>query len=372
MTMNFKGLALPGIRNLMPYKGGKPIEEVEREFGVSKIVKLCSNESPLGVSPLVRSAIIDALDESSRYPDGSGYYLKKKLSTNLSVNSNQLTLGNGSNDLLELLAKSFLGSDHSAIFSQHAFLVYKLVVTAQGASSIVVPAKNWGHDLQAMSDAVEKHTRLIFIANPNNPTGTFVALDEIKQFMRGIPENVLVVIDEAYFEYVDFNEYGTALDLIHQFPNLVVTRTFSKAYGLASLRVGFSVSHPDIAEVLNRVRQPFNVNSLALVGAIASLDDHNHLKESIEVNRNGYKQLVEGVNLLGLDFIPSACNFISIKIPNNANNLYKMLLHKGVITRTIEVYDMPDHLRVSVGLQEENKYFLDSLKDLLDGRGGRL
>jgi len=251
-------------------------------------------------------------------------------------------------------------------------LVYKLVVTAQGASSIVVPAKNWGHDLQAMSDAVEKHTRLIFIANPNNPTGTFVGLDEIKQFIKGIPENVLVVIDEAYFEYVDFKEYGTALDLIHQFPNLVVTRTFSKAYGLASLRVGFSVSHPDIAEVINRVRQPFNVNSLALVGALASLDDHEHLKKSIEVNRNGYEQLVNGVNFLGLDFIPSACNFISIKIPNNANNIYKMLLHKGVITRTIEMYDMPDHLRVSVGLPEENKYFLDSLKDLLDSRGGRL
>jgi|TARA_B110000503_G_scaffold136631_1_gene219328 histidinol-phosphate aminotransferase len=369
MTVNFKSLALPGIQNLMPYQGGKAIEEVEREFSISGVIKLCSNENPLGLSLVAKSAIMNALDDSARYPDSNGYHLKKKLAERLLVNPSQLTLGNGSNDLLELVAKSFLGSNHSAVFSQHAFLVYKLVVTAQNAKSIVVPAKNWGHDLQAISDAIEDSTRLVFIANPNNPTGTYVGLTELKAFMGGIPGNVLVVVDEAYFEYVDTLEYETALELINEYPNLLVTRTFSKAYGLASLRIGYSVSHSSIAEILNRVRQPFNVNGLALAAAKAILDDHEYLKKSIEVNRNGYQQLVAGINELNLKFIPSVGNFIAIEVPGSVRSLYKRLLNRGVITRIIDVYEMPNHLRVSIGLREENERFLGSLKDLLGSKG---
>ena len=368
MTMNFKSLALPGIQNLMPYQGGKAAEEVERELGISDVVKLCSNENPSGASLIAKSAIINVLDDIARYPDSNGYHLKQKLTEKLSVKSSQLTLGNGSNDLLELVVKSFLGSNHSAVFSQHAFLVYKLAVAAQNAKSIIVPAKNWGHDLQAMSEAIEDDTRLIFIANPNNPTGTYVGLAEIKTFMGSIPENVLVVVDEAYFEYVDAPGYETVLGLINEHPNLLVTRTFSKAYGLASLRIGYSVSHSSIAEILNRVRQPFNVNSLALAAATAILDDHEYLQKSIEINRNGYQQLTAGINELSLKFIPSVGNFIAIEAPGNVHSLHKRLLKKGVITRTIDVYEMPDHLRVSVGTHEENECFLGSLKDFLDSK----
>lgn len=369
MTINFKDLALPGIRDLLPYKGGKPIEEVEREFGISKAIKLCSNENPVGLCPSAKSAIIDALDSSNRYPDGNGYYLKKKLAKKISVNINQLTLGNGSNDLLELIAKSFLGSCHSAIYSQHAFLVYKIVVTAQGAKSIVVDAKNWSHNLPGMFDSIQDNTRLIFIANPNNPTGTFIKLNEIYDFMENIPENILVVIDEAYFEYVYSDGYGSALNLITQYPNIIVTRSFSKAYGLAALRIGYSISHPDIAEILNRVRQPFNVNSLALVSASAILDDEKFLKKTVKINSNGYKKLTDGFRQLKLDFIPSVGNFITVEMPGDVVSIHKKLLQKGIITRMVDVYDMPNHLRFSIGLHNENIALLDNLKELLASRG---
>ena len=369
MTINFKDLALPGIQELLPYKGGKPIEEVERELGISNVIKLCSNENPAGLSPIAKTAIMGALDSSARYPDGNGYFLKEKLAEKLSIDTNQLTLGNGSNDLLELIAKSFLGSDHSAVYSKHAFLVYKIVVTAQGAKSIIVPAKNWGHDLQAMAISIENSTRLIFIANPNNPTGTYFKLSEIKVFMESVPENILVVIDEAYFEYISVDGYGTALDLISQFPNIIVTRSFSKAYGLAALRIGYSISHPDIAEILNRVRQPFNVNSLALVAATAILDDYIFLEKTININTAGYKQLTDGIKQLSLDFIPSVGNFVAIKMPGHMSDLHKKFLKKGIITRMIDVYDMPNHLRISIGLPEENDFFLINLRNFLESKG---
>jgi histidinol-phosphate aminotransferase len=369
MTINFKDLALPGIRDLQPYKGGKSIEEVEREYSIPEAIKLCSNENPFGLSPLAKNAIINVLDSSNRYPDGNGYHLKKKLSKKLSIESSQITLGNGSNDLLELIARAFLGPSYSAIYSQHAFLVYKIIVTAQGAKSIVVDANNWSHDLSAMLDSIKDNTRMIFIANPNNPTGTFIRLDEIINFIENVQKDILVVIDEAYFEYVDVDGYGSAIKLITHYPNIIVTRSFSKAYGLAALRVGYSISHPDIAEILNRTRQPFNVNSLALASASAILDDEVFLKKTIEINKDGYKQLTKGFRELGLDFIPSVGNFISIKTPDTAVHLYNGLLTKGIITRMIEVYDMPSHLRVSIGLPDENKAFLDNLKELLISGG---
>lgn len=384
MTTDFKSLALPGVQHLKPYQGGKPIEELERELGIQGAIKLASNENPLGLSSVARKAIEATLVDGARYPDGNGFYLKCKLSEKHAVNPNQLTLGNGSNDVLDLLARGFLGAEHNAVFSQHAFVVYQLAVTAQGASSIVVPAQNWGHDLLAMADAVDDDTRLIFIANPNNPTGTWVGLGEIEDLMTKVPEQVLVVIDEAYYEYANNKyegrpDYGSAVALQSRYPNLVVTRTFSKAYGLASLRVGYGISHPDVADILNRIRQPFNINSMALAAAVAVLDDKDYLNQSVEINQQGYQQLTSGFNQLGLSFIPSAGNFVAVEVPD-ALVLYQKLLERGVIVRPIGLYEMPNHLRISIGLPEENQRFLDALTELLklgndsfanDGSGGQ-
>ena len=366
MTTDFKSLALPGVQHLKPYQGGKPIEELERELGIQGAIKLASNENPLGLSPVARKAIEATLIDGARYPDGNGYYLKCKLSEKLGVSPNQLTLGNGSNDVLDLLARGFLNAEHSAIFSQHAFVVYQLAVTAQGAASIIVPAKNWSHDLESMASAIDSHTRLMFIANPNNPTGTWVALNEIDTLMTKVPEHVIVVVDEAYFEYADMPGYDSALSLMGQFPNLVITRTFSKAYGLASLRVGYAISHPDVADILNRIRQPFNINSMALAAALAILDDQDYLDRSIDINRRGYQQLVNGFEKLGLSFIPSAGNFIAVEIPGDTQGMYQRLLEQGVIVRPISLYEMPNHLRISIGLPEENQRFIDVLGGLLD------
>lgn len=369
MTKNFKSLALPGVQHLKPYQGGKPIEELERELGIQGAIKLASNENPMGLSPVARKAIESSLVDVARYPDGNGYYLKCKLAEKLGVSPDQLTLGNGSNDVLDLLTRGFLDAEHSAIFSQHAFVIYQLAVTAQGAESIIVPAKNWGHDLEAMANAIDEHTRLIFIANPNNPTGTWVDIDMIEALMEKVPWNIIVVVDEAYFEYVDIAGYDSALSLMSKYPNLVITRTFSKAYGLASLRVGYAVSHPDVADILNRIRQPFNINSMALAAALAILDDQDYLERSIEINRLGYQQLVSGFEQLGLSFIPSAGNFIAVEIPGDTQAMYQRLLEQGVIVRPISLYEMPNHLRVSIGLPEENQRFLDVLGKLLDSEG---
>jgi histidinol-phosphate aminotransferase len=365
MTKDFKSLALPGVQHLKPYQGGKPIEELERELGIKGAIKLASNENPLGLSPVARKAIEATLIDGARYPDGNGYYLKCKLAEKLDVSPNQLTLGNGSNDVLDLLARGFLDAEHNAIFSQHAFVVYQLAVTAQGAKSIIVPAKGWGHDLEAMANAIDEHTRLMFIANPNNPTGTWVDIEVVEALMKKVPWNIIVVIDEAYFEYADMAGYDSALSLMDQYPNLVVTRTFSKAYGLASLRVGYAISHPDVADILNRIRQPFNINSMALAAALAVLDDQDYLDRSIDINRRGYQQLVSGFERLGLSFIPSAGNFIAVEIPGDTQAMYQRLLEQGVIVRPIGLYEMPNHLRVSIGLPEENQRFLDVLGGLL-------
>lgn len=365
MRMDLKSLALPGVQHLQPYQGGKPLDELERELGISGAIKLASNENPLGLSELAKAAIEASFENGARYPDGNGFYLKRRLAEKLAVSVSQLTLGNGSNEVLELLARGFLGQQHNAIIAEHAFVVYQLVITAQNANAIVVPASNWGHDLSAMAAAVNEHTRLLFIANPNNPTGTWVSLASIKALLQELPDTVLVVVDEAYFEYVDQPGYGSALELIDDYPNLIVTRTFSKAYGLAALRIGYSVSHPDVADILNRLRQPFNVNSPALAAALAVLDDDDYLQRSIDVNRAGYDQLVAGLDALGLGYIPSAGNFIAVQVPGDAPTLYEALLRQGVIVRPIALYDMPHHLRVSIGLPDENQRFLDSLGRLL-------
>lgn len=358
-------LALPGIRELQPYQAGKPIEELERELGISNIVKLASNENPLGISPRVKQALNDRMAQLARYPDANGFYLKDAISRKFGVDASQITLGNGSNDVLELMARTYVSADHEVIFAQHAFVVYPLVTKAIGATPVAVPAKNYGHDLDAMAAAITDKTRMIFIANPNNPTGTFLQSSEIKSFLSKVPEHVFVVLDEAYYEYVPEAERAPSLEWIEQYPNLIVTRTFSKAYGLAGIRAGFAVSHPSVADYMNRIRQPFNMNELALTAAMAALEDDAFLQQSVEVNAEGMKQLVNFCKKHGLNYIPSHGNFLTIETGPESAAIYEKLLHEGVIVRPVAGYELPNHLRVSIGLEAENQAFCDAMEKIL-------
>ena len=365
MSCDFIALATAGVKGLTPYQPGKPVEELERELGISNIIKLASNESPLGPSDAALLAIQAATTQLTRYPDGGGFSLKQALSKKLSVNDDQITLGNGSNDVLDLIARAYLSPGDEAVFSQYAFAVYPISTQAVGATSVITPAKNYGHDLDAMVEAITEKTRVVFIANPNNPTGTWLTKTELEAFLSKVPESVLVVLDEAYFEYVDNAEYPDGLTYLSQYPNIIVTRTFSKAYGLASLRVGYGISSPDIANMLNRVRQPFNVNSLALAAALAVLQDDDYLQRSREMNKNGIAQLESGLEQLGLAYVPSAGNFVLTHFERDALPIFQSLLNSGVIVRPVGNYGMPNSLRVSVGTGPENDRFLKSLKEIL-------
>ncbi|RKZ51824.1 MAG: histidinol-phosphate transaminase [Candidatus Parabeggiatoa sp. nov. 3] len=367
MTCDFFELATSGVQGLQPYQPGKPLEELEREYGIKKAIKLASNENPQGPSPRVLEALQAHLKDIGRYPDGNGFALKKALAQKHGVDMDMITLGNGSNDVLELIARAFVTSAHSILFSEQAFVVYPLVTQAIGATAIVTPAQNWGHDLTAMLAAIREDTRVIFIANPNNPTGTWIDKTRLKAFLEAVPKKVLVVVDEAYFEYsCDNPDYPNSLEWIANLPNLIVTRTFSKAYGLAGLRVGYSISHVDVANLLNRVRQPFNVNSLALIAATVALEDSDYLLQSVALNRAGMQQLTEAFKEMQLDFIPSLGNFIAVEVGSGAK-IYERLLHEGVITRPIGFgYGMPQHLRVSIGTAEENEQFIQALRKVND------
>lgn len=360
-------LALPGVRGLQAYQPGKPIDELERELGITDIIKLASNENPLGPGGAVLRAINAELSELSRYPDGNGFALKSTLAKRLAVDTSQITLGNGSNDILELVARAFVSPENEVIFSQHSFAVYPIVTQAVGAKAVVVPALNWGNDLPAMLAAITDNTRLVFIANPNNPTGTYNAAASIANFVRQVPEHVLVVIDEAYFEYAQYlcSDYATSLPLLSDYSNLLITRTFSKAYGLAGLRIGFSISSPAIANFLNRVRQPFNVNSLAMVAAQAALSDDDYLQQSLVLNDQGIKQYESAFAALGLKWIPTAGNFICVNLAGNGRDIFEALLREGVIVRPVDNYAMPEYLRITVGTEAENNRCIDALKKVL-------
>jgi len=365
MDNNFLEQAAPGIAALRPYTPGKPIEELERELGITGSIKLASNENPLGPSERVSAAVAAAIPELSRYPDGGGYRLRNALAQRHAVGLAQVTLGNGSNDVLDLIARVFLQPGTESLFSEHAFAVYPISSQAAGAVLRVAPARDYGHNLDAMAKLVNERTRVVWIANPNNPTGTWLASSELKDFISHLPAQVICVVDEAYFEYVDEFDYPDTSQWLGLFPNLIVTRTFSKAYGLAALRVGYGLSHPDVADLLNRVRQPFNVNSLAQVAALAALEDRAHLAAAISVNREGMQQLVDGVSQLGLGYIPSAGNFLTIDLGRPAAAVDQMLLGEGVITRPIANYGLPNHLRISIGLPAENARFLGALQKAL-------
>lgn len=364
-------LAPDYIKAIAPYQGGKPISELAREMGlqVEDIVKLASNENPLGISPKADYAIQEAILDIARYPDGNSFALRDAVSTKFNVATNQIVFGNGSNDILELAARAFLTAGSETIYSQHAFAVYPLVTQATGAKGVVVPAKNYGHDLTAMLAVITPKTRMIFLANPNNPTGTLLGKAELLAFLKQVPKSVLVVLDEAYDEYLSATNKSEAIAWLSEFDNLIISRTFSKAYGLAGLRVGFGLCHADIADLMNRVRQPFNVNSIAQAAAVASLADGDFVERSYALNQAGMAQLTQGLNKLGLKYIPSYANFVSFAIKNNTQNAAQVnqkLLQNGVIVRPIANYEMPDYLRVSVGLFSENARFLDVLKEIIN------
>jgi histidinol-phosphate aminotransferase len=367
---NFVEIVTPGVRSLKPYQPGKPIEELQRELGIAEVVKLASNENPLGPSPLALKAIQQQLLDTARYPDGNGFVLKKALAAHLGVSEAQITLGNGSNDVLELIARTFADQDAEIVFSQYAFAMYPIITQAINAKAVKAPARQWGHDLDAMLAAITETTKLVFIANPNNPTGTWVNEQNLRHFLENVPRKVIVVVDEAYFEYasdpsMQLAGYPDTLDWLQRFPNLIVTRTFSKAYGLAGLRVGYAVSHEGIADLLNRIRQPFNVNHLALAAAAAALSDSEYLQQAIKTNYEGLKQLQEGFHAMGLDYIPSGGNFVSVDVGEDAADLYQALLREGVIVRPVGNYNMPHHLRISVGLELENERFLKALATVM-------
>jgi histidinol-phosphate aminotransferase len=365
--LNLSSLAPSYIKAIAPYQGGKPISELAREMGLveADIIKLASNENPLGISPKAQMAIEDAIGEIARYPDGNSYALRDAVSKKFGVANNQILFGNGSNDILELTARAFLQAGDEAIYSQHAFAVYPLVTQAVGARGVVVPAQNFAHDLDGFLKAITPKTKLIFIANPNNPTGTLLKKDALKTFIHKLPRHVLILLDEAYDEYLSEENKSEAISWLNEFDNLIVSRTFSKAYGLAGLRVGFGLMHPDVADILNRVRQPFNVNSIAQVAAVASLADESFVARSYAANQAGMAQLTQGFHQLGLEYIPSHGNFVSFAV-KNAANVNQKLLQKGVIVRPIANYEMPDYLRVSVGLFSENTRFLEVLKNILE------
>ena len=371
-TFDPEALAVAGVRGLTPYQPGKPIATLERELGITQAIKLASNENPLGPSPRAVEAGRAALAEAHVYPDGNGFGLKAALADRHDVDPAQITLGNGSNEVLELVARTWLAPGTAAVFSAHGFAVYPLVTQAMGAASRVAPAlaadhpeQPYGHDLDAMHARVDTTVRVVFVANPNNPTGTWVDARALEAFVAALPPTTLVVIDEAYAEYVEAAGYPDATRWLARYPNLIVTRTFSKIQGLAGLRLGYAVSSPAVAELLNRVRQPFNVNAVAQAAGLAALDDTAHIENSVATNRAGLEQLTAALEAMGLQVIPSVGNFVTFDTGRAATPVYEAMLHRGVITRPVENYDLPGHLRVTVSTCADNERFLAALREAL-------
>jgi len=355
----------PGIETIQPYQGGKPIEEVQRELGIRDVVKLASNENPLGPSPLALEAMAAAAKQLHLYPDGNAFYLKRDLAAHLDVSPEQLLLGNGSNEVLQIVGETFLSPGERVVYSQGAFVVYELVAKTFGARAVTPPLRNATHDLDAMADAVTPDTRVVFIANPNNPTGTYNTKSELDRFMDRMPPETLVVLDEAYFEYVTRGDYPNGLDYLREGRNVLVTRTFSKIYGLAGIRLGYGIGSPSVIEWMNRVRQPFNVNALAQAGARAALSDTTHVKKSREMNTEGRDYLERELTALGLETVPSVANFVMVHLRRNGLAVTQALMREGVIVRPVANYGFPRSIRVTVGLPHENERFIRALTKTL-------
>lgn len=359
---------LKNIDLIDPYIGGMPIEELSRKIDIpgDQIIKLASNENPYGISPLAKKAIRN-FNEYFLYPDGSGFNLINSISEKFNLKSKQVILGNGSNDILELAARIVANQDSEIMFSEHAFAVYGLIAKAIGSKEVVIPALDYGHDLDGFLNNITKNTKIIFIANPNNPTGTIVNQKKIESFIRKIPSNILLVLDEAYEEYLEDSLKSNSFNWINRFDNLLVSRSFSKAYGLASLRIGFGAASEKIIEKMNQIRQPFNVNSIAQLAAIESLKDENFVKKSAKLNADQKSFLEKSFDDMSLKYISSYGNFISFRLDSEimANDCYEYLLNKGIILRQISNYGMPMYLRVSIGTERENKIFINKLKEFL-------
>jgi histidinol-phosphate aminotransferase len=355
----------PWSSRIRPYPPGKPIEEVERELGRTAI-KLASNENPLGPSPKAQAAIHNYLHHIHSYPDGSGYYLRRKIAEMQGLSMDQIILGAGSTDLIELVAKTFLsGSADEAITSESAFYMYRLAIEEMGAALVQTPMREQTFDLSAIAHGVTARTKLVYLGNPNNPTGTMFTAEELDRFLAAIPPRILVVLDEAYFEYVQRPDYSHSLDCVRAGKNLLVLRTFSKVHGLAGIRLGYGMGHPELIESLHRIRSPFNASSLAQVAGLAALDDHEHIAKSVESNRKEMKFLTGELTLLGVRYTPSAGNFLLIDTGRDCEEDFMRLLHEGVIVRPMKLYGFPTCLRVTVGRHEENEQFLEALQGVL-------
>ncbi|MDU8924241.1 histidinol-phosphate transaminase [Pasteurellaceae bacterium LIM206] len=363
--MSFLQLANEGVKGLSPYQAGKPIEELERELGINNIIKLASNENPFGFPASARQAIERRLADLTRYPDANGFELKQVIGRKFNLSPEQITLGNGSNDLLELIFQTFVSEKDEVIFSQYTFIVAPLAAQARNAKAVVISAINYGHDLAGFLAAITPKTKLIYIANPNNPTGTFLTGQQLADFLADVPPQVIVVLDEAYTEFTAAEERVDSFALAAKYPNLVVTRTLSKAYGLAGLRIGYALSDPEIADLFNRVRQPFNCNSLALAAATAVLQDDAFVALVAENNRTELARYEAFFRQYQLDYIPSRGNFVMVDLKRPAAPVYAALLREGVIVRPVAGYGLPNHLRISIGLPEENQRLFDALKKVL-------
>jgi len=369
---SFLKLATAGVQQLTAYQPGKPVEELERELGIKDCIKLASNENPIGPSPLALAAIKTFSPSINYYPDGGGFALSKQLAKKHQLDADNITLGNGSNDILELLTRAFLTSQHSAVFSEHSFAVYPIVVQAVGAKANVAKAFSedhetmpLGHDPDAMLAQIEESTRIVFIANPNNPTGTWLTPPMLEDLFSKIAENVIIVLDLAYTEYMDEAIKPPIKQWLEEYPNLIITQTFSKVYALAGLRIGYSMSNPEIADILNRVRQPFNTNILAQAAALASLDDNEHVVNSVEMNNTGKAFLQNAFSEMGLKALPTMGNFISVNVKQDGLALYQKLLQQGVIVRPVANYDMPEYLRITIGRQQQNERFIETLQQCI-------
>ncbi|MBI4709989.1 MAG: histidinol-phosphate transaminase [Nitrospirae bacterium] len=349
------------IKTIKPYVPGKPVEELERELGIKGAIKLASNESSLGPSPSVLRALRHALKGINRYPDGSCYYLKTSLAEKLGVSPEEIMLGNGSNELIELAVRTFFNAGDEAIMAHPSFVVYSMITQAAGGKNVVVPLKEWRHDLEAMASRITEKTKIIFIANPNNPTGTINTKAEMDAFMNKVPEGVLIVVDEAYYEYVTSPEYADSMKHFRQGRDILILRTFSKIYGLAGLRIGYGIAKPSLITELNKIRQPFNVNSMAQKAALASLEDEKHISKAKKINEKGKKYLYRELKALQFDFVPTETNFIYVILKDDsAGQLYEKLLRKGIIVRPMG----PREIRVTIGLPEENEKFIETLKKI--------
>jgi histidinol-phosphate aminotransferase len=352
------------IRTLVPYEPGKPIEEVEREYGISNSIKLASNENPLGPSPKAVAAIREKLDQLHLYPDGDCFYLKRGMAQKLGVAPENLIFGNGSNEIIELAVRTLMRPGDEAVMAEQAFVVYPLIVQAVGGKKKAVPLRNFTHDLAAIADAITPKTRVVFLANPNNPTGTSFRRDEWERFLGKVSRDLLLIVDEAYFEYVQHPAYPDSLRYHAEDRAILTLRTFSKLYGLAGLRIGYGIGPKKLIDMMQRVRQPFNVNAAAQWAALAALDDVDHVKRSLEVNRLGIKYLQEEFTRLGLEFVPSQANFILLRV-GKGQEVFKQLLSQGVIVRPMAGYQFPEHVRVTVGTKEENRKFIDALEKVI-------